>query len=33
MDPDEKFLKPGASLLLKVFNTTTKDAGYAGAPV
>ena len=29
MDPDEKFLKPGASMLLKVFNSTTKVAGYA----
>jgi len=36
MDTEEKFLKPGAAMLLKVFNTATKDAGYArtqlGAP-
>ncbi|HSQ74631.1 MAG TPA: prolyl oligopeptidase family serine peptidase [Bacteroidota bacterium] len=29
MDPEEKFLRPEASMLLKVFNTVTKDAGYA----
>ncbi len=29
LDPDERFLTPGALLLLKMFNSTTKDAGYA----
>jgi dienelactone hydrolase len=29
IDPEERFLKPGADMLLKVFDTKTKDAGYA----
>jgi dipeptidyl aminopeptidase/acylaminoacyl peptidase len=30
-DPEERFLKPNAEVLLKVFDTMTKDAGYARA--
>jgi dienelactone hydrolase len=29
MDPEERFLTPGAPMLLKTFNIITKDAGYA----
>jgi dipeptidyl aminopeptidase/acylaminoacyl peptidase len=29
MDPEERFLTPGAPMFLKTFNIITKDAGYA----
>jgi dipeptidyl aminopeptidase/acylaminoacyl peptidase len=32
-DPEERFLKPGSTLLLKVFDTTTKSAGYGRMPL
>ena len=28
-DPEERFLKPGAAMLLRLFDRRTKDAGYA----
>ncbi len=32
-DPEERFLKPGSTLLLKVFDTSTKSAGYGRMPL
>jgi dipeptidyl aminopeptidase/acylaminoacyl peptidase len=32
-DREERFLKPGTTMLLKVFDTTTKSAGYGRMPL